>query len=201
LSNNNGYSKKLDNERRTHRCSRDSSVFPPPTWDFCIIGGIALGRWGQPRTTGDDDATLLTSFTNETDYVDELLMGFRGRRSDAREFALQHRVLLLEASNGIGPDIALAGLPFEERLIERATDYDFGEGISFRTASADDMVVLKAFAGRPQDWIDVEGIIVRQGNKMDWDQILEELSPLCELKESPETVDRLIELRDSLTAE
>jgi hypothetical protein len=175
------------------------AFFQSRRWDFCIIGGIALGRWGQPRTTGDVDVTLLTGFADETVYIDELLAQFRARRDNAREFALEHRVLLLQASNGIGLDIALAGLPFEKRLVERATDYDFGDGISLRTASANDMVVLKAFAGRPQDWIDVEGIIIRQGDALDWNLILRELKPLCELKESPETVDQLLQLRDQLT--
>lgn len=167
-------------------------------WDFCIIGGIALGRWGQPRTTGDVDATLLTGFTNESNYIDQLLGQFQARRDNAREFALQHRVLLLHASNGIGLDIALAGLSFEQRLIDRATVYNFSDDISLRTASANDMIVLKAFAGRPQDWIDVQGIIVRQGIALDWNLILQELRPLCELKESPETIDELLQLRDQL---
>lgn len=175
--------------------------FQQQRWDFCIIGGIALGRWGQPRTTGDVDASLLTRFTDETSYVDRLLTRFRPRRDNAREFALQHRVLLLQAGNGIGLDIALAGLPFEERLVGRATEYDFGGGVWLRTASANDLVVLKAFAGRPQDWIDVEGIILRQHGALDWDLILAELTPLCELKESPETVERLIQLRDQLAAD
>lgn len=181
--------------------SEVQAFFQQQRWNFCIIGGIALGRWGQLRTTGDVDASLLTRFTGEIAYVDRLLAQFRPRRNNAREFALRHRVLLLHASNGIGLDIALAGLPFEERLIERATEYDFGDGISLRTASANDMIVLKAFAGRPQDWIDVEGIIIRQGSALDWHIILTELTPLCELKESPETVERLLQLRDQFARE
>ena len=174
------------------------AFFNEQRWEFCIIGGIALGRWGQPRTTGDVDVSLLTRFSNESAYVDQLLAQFHARRDDAREFALRHRVLLVQASNGVGLDIALAGLPFEERLVGRATEYDFGDGVWLRTASANDMVVLKSFAGRPQDWIDVEGIIIRQGSALDWTIILSELTPLCELKESPETVDQLIQLRDQL---
>ena len=167
-------------------------------WTFCIIGGIALGRWGQPRTTVDVDVTLLTGFRDEVNYVDQLLARFRPRRNDAKEFALRNRVLLLQASNDIGLDIALGGLPFEERLTRRASFHDFGGGVSLRTASANDMVILKAFAARPQDWIDVEGILIRQGSTLDWDLIVSELSPLCELKESPETVERLLAMRDQI---
>jgi hypothetical protein len=42
--------------------------------------------------------------------------------------------------------------------------------------------VLKAFADRPQDWLDVEGVIVRQGRTLDRALVIEELVPLLELK-------------------
>lgn len=170
-------------------------------WSFCVIGGVALARWGQPRTTIDVDLVLLTGFGTEEPFVDELLAKFRPRREKAKEFALLNRVLLLQASNGVGIDIALSALPFEENTAKRATEFDYGQGISLLTASAEDMIVLKAFAGRPQDWVDVEGIIIRQADRLDWNLVIEELTPLCELKESPETVKQLLQLRDQLAAE
>lgn len=172
------------------------SFFQEKQWTYCIIGGIALGRWGEPRTTRDVDVTLLTGFKDEGIYVEQLLERFRPRREGAKEFALQNRVLLLQASNDIGLDVALGRLPFEERLTKRASDQDVGGDVSLRIASANDMVILKAFAGRPQDWIDVEGIVIRQGRNLDWDLIVSELAPLCELKESPDTVERLLQMRD-----
>jgi hypothetical protein len=51
------------------------------------------------------------------------------------------------------------------------------------TCSAEDLVVLKAFADRMQDWLDIEGIIVRQGASLDRSLVLQELGPLLELKE------------------
>jgi len=170
-------------------------------WSFSIIGGVALVRWGQPRTTSDVDITLLTGFGDEGSYVDTLLTKFKARMSNSKEFAIQNRVLLLQSSAGIGLDVALGASPFEERAISRATEFDYGQGIQLQTASAEDMVILKSFASRPQDWVDVEGILVRQVDRLDWPLILEELAPLCELKESPETVDRLLALRDQLAAE
>ncbi len=170
-------------------------------WLFSIIGGVALGRWGQPRTTADVDVTLLTQFSDEEEYIDSLLAEFQSRVSNPKEFALQNRILLLQASNGIGIDVALGGLPFEERVISRATEYDYGQSVLLLTVSAEDLVVLKAFASRPQDWIDVEGILIRQTDSLNWNLIVEELTPLCELKESPETVDRLLAMRDQLAAE
>ena len=40
---------------------------------------------------------------------------------DAAQFALKNRVLLLLASNDVPIDIALGGLPFEARTIERSS--------------------------------------------------------------------------------
>jgi len=83
-------------------------------WRFCFIGGIAVQRWGEPRQTVDADLTLLTGFGAEEKFVDSLLTAFEPRRSDARQFALVQRVLLLRNANGVALDVALGGLPFEE---------------------------------------------------------------------------------------
>jgi hypothetical protein len=129
------------------------------------------------------------------------LANFTARIENAGEFAERNRVLLLTASNGIDIDVALAWTPFEENLITRATPFQFDLGVSLPTASAEDVIVTKAFAARPQDWVDVEGVLVRQRDKLDWTYIRAELTTLCELKEAPEIVDKLEELRMKIDAE
>ena len=47
------------------------------------------------------------------------------------------------------------------------------------------------FAGRGQDWVDVERIIVRQTGQLDWKYIRLQLQPLAELKDTPEIIDQL----------
>ena len=64
-------------------------------------------------------------------------------------------------------DIALGGLPFEARVIARSSSFDVAPGVVLVTCSAEDLVVLKAFADRAQDWLDIEGVIVRQGANLD----------------------------------
>jgi hypothetical protein len=34
---------------------------------------------------------------------------------------------------------------------------------------------VKAFASRDQDWLDIKGILIRQGDRLDWPYILEQL--------------------------
>jgi len=160
-------------------------------WRFCFIGAVAVQRWGEPRLTQDVDLTLLTGFGAEQPFVDALLAAFKGRRPDARDFALRYRVLLLEAGNGIPLDVSLGAMPFEERAVARASPFAIGEGQSLLTCSAEDLVVLKAFAGRDKDWLDIEGVILRQADRLQEALIWQELEPLLDLKGSPETADRL----------
>ena len=153
-------------------------------WPFCIIGGIALLRWGAPRYTRDVDVALLSGFGHEDDFTLPLLnSGYTGRISHATEFARGNRVLLVTAPNGVPVDISLAALPFEEKAVQRATMFEFAEGCSLRTCSAEDLLVMKLFALRPQDVADVESVAVLRGASLDWNYVEENLVPLAEAKE------------------
>ncbi len=164
-------------------------------WSYCFIGGLAVQRWGEPRETVDVDLTLLAAFGDESRYITRLLGAFDARIEDAAEFARTNRVLLLRAPSGVGLDIALGGLPFEASVVARATPFVFPPNVSLRTCSSEDLVVLKAFADRPKDWVDVEGILIRQAAHLDWHYIRAQLAPLVELKEMPEILDTLDTLR------
>jgi hypothetical protein len=151
-----------------------------------LIGGIALQRWGEPRETVDVDLTLLTGFGGEGPFIEILLNQFEPRIENAAEFAGANRVLLLRAPSGVGLDIALGGLPFEESVVARSTAFMFPGDARLRTCSAEDLIVLKSFASRPKDWLDVEGVLIRQAGRLDWPYIWSQLKPLAELKEAPE---------------
>ena len=64
------------------------------------------------------------------------------------------------------------------------------------TCSAEDLVVLKAFAARDRDWADIESIAVRQSRQLDWPLIFREFAPLAELREDSQASTRLNVLRD-----
>ena len=67
-----------------------------------------------------------------------------------------------------------------------------------RTCSAEDLIVFKAFADRPKDWVDVDGVIIRQSGQLDWGYVRTHLAPLAELKDAPEIMDRLEKRRVDL---
>ena len=111
-------------------------------WRFCFIGGIAIQRWGEPRLTAEVDLTILTGCGGEAAFVEELCGAFPGRTPDAAEFAHRSRVLLLESERGIPIDISLGALPFEERVVGRASYYRYLPDACLNTCSAEDLVVL-----------------------------------------------------------
>jgi len=67
-----------------------------------------------------------------------------------------------------------------------------------RICSPSDLVILKTFAGRDRDWLDVRGTLVRSGQSLDWELIQRELTVLLELKEEPESLDRLLAMKASI---
>jgi hypothetical protein len=165
-------------------------------WPFCFIGGIALQHWGEPRVTRDLDIALFTGFGGEGSFIDGLLSQYAPRRPDARQFAVQYRVLLLSMPGGIPVDVALAALPFEAEMIGRACMVPFGNAIALRICSAEDLFVLKAFAHRPQDSADLIGIAKRRGRTLDWDAIQSRLAPLAAVKNEPEILAEVRVLRE-----
>ncbi|MBU3666230.1 MAG: nucleotidyl transferase AbiEii/AbiGii toxin family protein [Chthoniobacterales bacterium] len=167
-------------------------------WPSCLIGGLAVQRWGEPRFTRDADLTLLTGFGSESVFIDELVGNFAPRRADAAEFAQRARVVLLKAGNGVDLDVALGALPFEERSVKRSSDYAFRESCVLPTCSAEDLIVHKVFAGRDRDWADVRGVLSRQGKQLDLSLIRKELCPLLEAKEDSESMEKFERLASGL---
>ena len=163
---------------------------------FCFIGGIALQRWGEARFTRDVDVTVLAPFGDESVAAERLLSVFRPRMADARDFAIRNRVLLLESSGGIALDVAFGAIPFEERCVARASDWALALGSILHTCSAEDLIVLKAFASRPRDWLDIESVHVRMGAALNWEQIFEEFAPLAEVRDLPGVLEKLQQIRD-----
>lgn len=171
-------------------------LFKDLGWRFCFIGGLAVQHWGEPRVTRDIDISLLTGFGAEESFVDVLLARFHSRVDECRDFALRNRVVLLRTDSQVGIDIALAGLPFEEEMVERAREILVLPETSLRLCSAEDLIVLKAFASRPVDWHDVETVVNRQGaDNLDWDYIDRQLHPLAEAKDDLQILRRLERIR------
>jgi hypothetical protein len=165
-------------------------------FEFCFIGGLAVQHWGEPRQTGDVDASLWTDFGKERPVIDRLLETLSPRIEDAGGFAMLNRVLLVQEPGGVDTDVSLAAFPFERDVIDRAEPVLVHPSEpKIRLCDASDLVILKAFANRPRDWQDIRGVLIRSSTLLDWHRILSETTTLASLKEEPEILDRLNQLR------
>jgi hypothetical protein len=160
-------------------------------WRFCFIGGIAVQHWGEARVTRDADLTIFTGIGDEPRHVDELLGRFEARIPQAREFALRHRVLLLRATNGVPLDVSLGALPFEEKAVAGSRLEEIAPRVTLQLASPGALTVFKVFADRPQDWLDIEGIVVKSAHLIDWTEVRTDLKMLLDLKGDTSALERL----------
>jgi hypothetical protein len=60
-----------------------------------------------------------------------------------------------------------------------------------RTCSAEDLIVHKAFAARPQVWVNIEEVILKQRRVLLWGRSVRKLARLASLKGEPELMDEL----------
>jgi Nucleotidyl transferase AbiEii toxin, Type IV TA system len=152
----------------------------------CVIGGLAVQRWGEPRFTRDVDLTVMAEIGSEQAIADACLARFSARLDGARDFALRYRVVLVRASNGVDLDLALGASSFEIGSLARATPHEFARGCVLRTCSAEDLIVHKSVAGRPQDVADIRGIVNRQRARLDLPFVRRWLATFAELKDDPD---------------
>jgi len=152
----------------------------------CVIGALAVHRWGEPRATSDADFSALAPYGEEGLVVDLLLSRFEARRPDAQAFALAHRVLLLKTQGGVDVDVALAGFPFEIEALEMASAWEIVPAVWLRTCPAEHLVIYKLVAARTHDLSDMESIVRRQGHRLDVDRIRRWGREFADLKEDPD---------------
>jgi predicted nucleotidyltransferase len=75
-------------------------------------------------------------------------------------------IISLEVAPDMIVDMLVAVLPYEEPAIRRAEMIEV-EGLSLPICTAEDLIIHKAIADRPKDWLDIEKILLRQGAKLD----------------------------------
>lgn len=126
-----------------------------------MVGGVAVSLLGRPRFTRDIDALVDLDEPRWPDLVEAARRaGIVPRIADALEFASRSRVLLLRhALSQIDIDVILGGLPFERSVVAAAQPRSVGD-LVIRLPRVEHLMIMKAVAQRPQDLLDLEGLIV-----------------------------------------
>jgi len=161
-----------------------------------VIGGIAVIARGVRRLTRDVglvvegpsiDAASLVSHLATADIVPRI--------PNAVEFAAESLVLLMRYSpSGVDVDVSLGWLPFELETITAAPTETIANA-RLPIARAEDLVIFKAVAWRPQDQQDVERLLALHRPRLDMDRVRRHVTDLAEALEidRSSTLDALIQ--------
>lgn len=151
---------------------------------------------GRPRITQDIDGIILLGEMSIQEFLGRAkAAGFSTRVPDAAAFTLKSRVFLLRHEGTRVPiDLSIGFLPFEEDAVRRARMMK-AKGFEIPIATPEDLLVLKAIAGRPRDIVDMEGLLAANPS-IDRIQVRSSTAMFAEMLEAPEileNLDRLLE--------
>jgi hypothetical protein len=134
---------------------------------YCILGALALGIWGAPRTTQYLDVLVAVDEPDRT----RLAQAFQDR-----QFLLDHRwaednpmirAWHLRLQRGPIPvDLLLPRDPHDQMVLTRRQRQVLDQ-LSFWVISPEDFILHKLKTGRPRDFEDVLSVIIHQGPRLD----------------------------------
>jgi hypothetical protein len=140
---------------------------------YALIGGLATSLRGIPRVTVDVDLVIAVELRRALELLGTIEHSpFRPLLANPAEIVeksfllpLRHRV------TNVKVDVAIGLSGFERQAIARAESIELS-GVEVKLASAEDLLLMKVLAGRPQDEQDIQGLIVAQGEQLDWEYCL-----------------------------
>ena len=141
---------------------------------FALIGGLAVSLRGQPRMTVDVDLVILADIDQALRLAQELSSTpFEPLFPGVEEVVARSFILpLRHRATGIRVDVAIGMSGFEQQAVSRATKVTIGD-VRVPVVVVEDLLVMKALAGRPQDDQDIRGLVAAQRGAIDWPACLD----------------------------
>lgn len=162
-----------------------------------VIGGLAVSLRGLPRMTVDVDLILHADVDAALHVAGDLpatpfmplFTGVEEVVTSAFILPLRHR------TTGVRVDLAIGMSGFERDAISRAAPLMVGE-MTLPVVTVEDLLVMKALAGRPQDEADIRGLVDVHAGSIDWNRCLATARALGEAVDA-DVVGRLEAARDT----
>lgn len=156
---------------------------------YVVIGGLANTFWGIARATHDIDFKVLIEEGKYQEFTAKAYAKF-----EARQLPDQSPLIIsVRASNSVGIDFLLSVPGYEMNVFERAVPYNINK-LKIWLCSPEDLIIHKAIANRDKDWVDIEGILIEQRERLDAKYIKNWLSQFADALEKPEILNRFLSL-------
>ncbi|MFZ5912578.1 MAG: nucleotidyltransferase [Chloroflexota bacterium] len=163
---------------------------------FMVIGGIANAERGRIRATDDADLKILIRDRTISEFRELAEKRFKSHRRPWLGKSESALIIAVELEDGSVVDMLAAVFPYEEQAIQRAEKIEM-DGLLLPVCTAEDLIIHKAITRRHQDWLDIEGVIIRQRGKLDLKYIRHWLQQFSEALETPEMLTRFEELYEA----
>jgi predicted nucleotidyltransferase len=148
--------------------------------EYMLIGGLAVGIWGEPRATVDIDFLVAIGSDDFDTLKHKLIKSGRFVFMHDKPMVFGKITFLratMKSNTDISVDFLFADDEFKNRALQRKETVkvkDFSVNIS----SPEDLILLKLLSGREQDRLDAEKIIKIQKENINMEYIKEWLQRL-----------------------
>lgn len=160
---------------------------------YMVIGGLANAIWGEVRTTRDADFKVSIDMPL-AEFRQLVFQRFPERQTAVPRHLQSAHVIHIWATPDSAVDLLVSIFDYERQAIARAIETVI-EGMRVKVSTAEDLIIHKAVANRPIDWLDIERILIRQRGKLDQDYIMTWLQQFAEGLDSPEILAHYRQLR------
>jgi len=159
---------------------------------YMVIGGLANAIWGETRATRDADFKVSVDMS-VSEFRKLVRERFPERPTSIPLHLQSAHIIHIWAMPNVAVDLLVSIFDYERQATERAVEMHI-EGVPTRICTAEDLIIHKVIADRGKDWIDIEGILMRQRGKLDIQYIRNWLTQFAEALEKPELVTRFNDL-------
>jgi hypothetical protein len=137
-----------------------------------VIGGVAVGVWGEPRVTRDVDVKVLLGRDAAPRLLEAISPDYVPLQADPLAALTRTGVLFVQDAQGTRLDLLLSDVSFDAEAIQRARDVTLQPGRVASVCSPEDLIVYKLISTRQRDHDDAESVVRRQGDALDDEYVL-----------------------------
>ncbi len=138
-----------------------------------VIGGVAVGIWGEPRVTRDVDLKILLGRDDAPLLLKILTPDYMPLQSEPLKSLARNGILFVQDKSGTRLDLLLSDTEFDAEAILHAIPVDLGQGLKAHVCSPENLIIYKLISTRSRDHADATSVVRRQGDKLDDEYVLE----------------------------
>jgi len=138
-----------------------------------VIGGVAVGVWGEPRVTRDVDVKVLLGRNHASRLLEILGADYMPLQSDPLPALTRTGILFVQDKSGTRLDLLLSDTEFDIQAIHRAKVVELAYRLKAHICSAEDLIIYKIISTRPRDREDAASVVHRQENTLDDEYVLQ----------------------------